>query len=369
MARYDAMGILAAIKPQFRAISGAAATIALLIIGACTRYEAPAPVFNKNHGIVDPVTRPSLLVTGAGAWVTPRPGETIYQVARRHRVPLRQLIQTNRLVPPYRLAPGRRLRLPPPRIHVVQPGETVYRIARKYSISIAKLVRDNAIQAPGYRITVGQILRLTDVGRDPAPSSRRSTAHLLVHPSARPAAKPSPGHLTLTPPAKPRGKHAKPRWEVERLWEVERTPRPSASASGAVPPPPPRAGSFRWPLRGKVVAGFGPTKGGSFNDGINILAPRGARVRAAENGVVAYVGNELPGYGNLLLIRHRGGWMTAYAHNDTILVRRGQTVRKGQSVARVGSTGNVHHPQLHFELRRGERPVNPRKHLKGRGRS
>ena len=115
-----------------------------------------------------------------------------------------------------------------------------------------------------------------------------------------------------------------------------------------------------------MVAGFGPTKGGSFNDGINIKATRGTRVRAAENGVVAYVGNELPSYGNLLLIRHRGGWMTAYAHNDSILVRRGQTVRKGQSVARVGSTGNVHHPQLHFELRRGERPVNPRKHLKGR---
>ncbi len=380
MARYGAMRILTIPCPPHRALVCGAAAIALLITGACTRTQAPAPVIDKSGATFVPTPEPSLvptldpslLVTGAGAWITVGRGETLYQVARRHRVPLRELIQLNRLTPPYRLAPGLRLKLPPPRIHVVRRGETVYRIARKYSISIAKLVRANDIQPPGYRIIPGQRLRLPGAGTDPDPSILRSTAR----PFARPAAGPVPGRLTLTPPpksageiAKPRRKIAKPRRKAESVWAVERTSRPSTATSGAMPAPPPRAGSFGWPLRGKVVARFGPTKGGSFNDGINILAPRGARVRAAENGVVAYVGNELPGYGNLLLIRHRGGWMTAYAHNDTILVRRGQTVRKGQSIARVGSTGNVHHPQLHFELRRGLRPVNPRKHLKGRGRS
>lgn len=364
MARYGAMAILTAFGPPHRALICGAAAIALLITGACTRTAPPAPVIDNSGAFVLTI-EPSTLVTGDGAWITVGRGETLYQVGRRHRVPLRELIQVNRLTPPYRLAPGRRLKLPPPRIHVVQPGETVYRIARKYSISIARLVRANAIQPPGYRITAGQRLRLPGAGTDPDPSILRSTAR----PFARPGANSAPGHLTLTPPAKPRGGIAKPRGDIESVWSMERTPRPSAAAPGVMPAPPPRAGSFRWPVRGKVVAGFGPAKDGSFNDGINILAPRGARVRAAENGVVAYVGNELPGYGNLLLIRHRDGWMTAYAHNDTILVKPGQTVRKGQSVARVGSTGNVHHPQLHFELRRGERPVNPRKHLKGSGRS
>ncbi len=364
MARYVAMTILTAPSSPSRALVCGAAAIALLITGACTRTQAPAPVVDKSGGAFVRTLGPSTLVTGAGAWITVSRGETLYQVARRHRVPLRELIQVNRLTPPYRLAPGRRLRLPPPRIHVVQPGETVYRIARKYSISIAKLVRANAIQPPGYRITAGQRLRLPAAGTEPDPSTIRSTARPFAPPASSPPAlvRPNPGRLTLTPPAKPRR-------EVKTVWSVERMSRPSITASGAIPAPPPRAGSFRWPVRGRVVAGFGPTKGGSFNDGINILAPRGARVRAAENGVVAYVGNELSGYGNLLLIRHRGGWMTAYAHNEAILVRRGQTVRKGQSIARVGSTGNVHHPQLHFELRRGARPVNPRKHLKGRGRS
>ncbi len=370
------MPIWIALSPPPRALVCGAAAIALLITGACARTEAPAPVIDKTSGAFVPTLEPSTLVTGAGAWITVGRGETLYQVGRRHRVPLRELIQANRLTPPYRLAPGRRLKLPPPRIHVVQPGETVYRIARKYSISITKLVRANGVKPPGYRITPGQRLRLPGAGTDPDPSIIRSTARPFGRPGARRGANPAPGHLILTPPSKPRGgiakprrKNAKPRGEIESVWSVGRTSQPSATVSGVIPPPPPRAGSFRWPVRGKVVAGFGPTKDGSFNDGINILAPRGARVRAAENGIVAYVGNELPGYGNLLLIRHRGGWMTAYAHNDTILVRRGQTVRKGQSVARVGSTGNVHHPQLHFELRRGERPVNPRKHLKRQGRS
>ncbi|MCH7931873.1 MAG: M23 family metallopeptidase, partial [Proteobacteria bacterium] len=111
------------------------------------------------------------------------------------------------------------------------------------------------------------------------------------------------------------------------------------------------------------VSRFGPKAGGLHNDGINIVAPRGSDVRAAENGVVAYTGNELRGYGNLVLIRHTDGWMSAYAHNETLLVSRGETVRRGQVIARVGSTGNVATAQSHFELRHGARSVNPLKHL------
>ena len=119
------------------------------------------------------------------------------------------------------------------------------------------------------------------------------------------------------------------------------------------------------PVRGPVLSGFGAKAKGLRNDGINIAAQRGAPVMAAEHGVVAYAGNELRGFGNLLLIKHANGWITAYAHNDTLLVRRGDRVERGQRIATVGATGNVRSPQLHFELRRGRIAEDPEKHLRG----
>jgi murein DD-endopeptidase MepM/ murein hydrolase activator NlpD len=118
-------------------------------------------------------------------------------------------------------------------------------------------------------------------------------------------------------------------------------------------------------VKGKVVSGFGSKAKGLRNDGINIAADHGAPVMASENGVVAYAGNELRGFGNLLLIKHANGWVTAYAHNDRLLVKRGDSVRKGQHIATVGATGNVRGPQLHFELRRGRIAEDPEKHLRG----
>ena len=140
--------------------------------------------------------------------------------------------------------------------------------------------------------------------------------------------------------------------------------RPTAPT--AVPRPPPASGGFVWPVKGKVVSAFGAKSKGLHNDGINISAQRGTPVRAAENGVVAYAGNELRGFGNMLLIKHAGGWITAYAHNEKLLVARGDEVRRGQIVARVGSSGSVTRPQLHFELRKGKQAVDPLKYL-GRG--
>jgi murein DD-endopeptidase MepM/ murein hydrolase activator NlpD len=117
--------------------------------------------------------------------------------------------------------------------------------------------------------------------------------------------------------------------------------------------------NFSWPVRGHILEGYGTGPDGTHNDGINIAAPRGAPVQATAAGVVVYAGNELRGYGNLILVKHAQGWISAYAHCDLILVRRGQHVRQGQIIARVGATGNVSAPQLHFELRRGDKPVDP----------
>ncbi len=140
-----------------------------------------------------------------------------------------------------------------------------------------------------------------------------------------------------------------------------------ASATGSLPPPAMSASSdsaspeFRWPARGRVIQGFG--SGG--NDGINIAVPEGTQVKAAENGTVVYAGSELKGYGNLVLIRHPNGFVSAYANNGSLDVKRGQTVRRGQTIALSGQSGDVSSPQLHFELRKGSKPVDPSKYLAG----
>lgn len=122
-------------------------------------------------------------------------------------------------------------------------------------------------------------------------------------------------------------------------------------------------GQFGWPVQGKVVSKFGATSDGLRNDGINISAPAGAPVQAAADGVVAYAGNELRGFGNMVLIRHANGWVTAYAHNQSLNVKKGDQVKRGQVIARVGSTGNVESPQVHFEIRKGTSAVDPMKYL------
>ncbi len=123
--------------------------------------------------------------------------------------------------------------------------------------------------------------------------------------------------------------------------------------------------SFRWPVRGRVIAGFGSKPNGAQNDGINLAVPEGTPVKAADDGVVAYAGNELKGYGNLVLIRHSNGYVSAYAHAKELLVKRGDTIKRGQVIAHAGQTGNVTSPQLHFEIRKGSTPVDPTQFLGG----
>jgi murein DD-endopeptidase MepM/ murein hydrolase activator NlpD len=138
--------------------------------------------------------------------------------------------------------------------------------------------------------------------------------------------------------------------------ETAKAPSSEPDQTGAL------SGDFRWPARGKVIAGFGANGG---NEGINIALPEGTPVKAAEAGTVTYAGDEVKGYGNLVLIRHDDGYVSAYAHNGSLQVKRGERVKRGQVVAISGQTGNVTSPQLHFELRKGQSPVDPMKHLSG----
>ncbi len=215
---------------------------------------------------------------------------------------------------------------------VVRPGDTLYKIARRHGVGLRALIDANGA-APPYVIRPGQLLTLPG---EPARPARTAGGGRWDGGSARG----SDGTKTAALPPR----------------EERRPPAPT----------PPKAGGnrFIWPLKGPVISRYGRIGKGLYNDGINIGAPRGSPVRAVGGGVVAYVGNEIPGFGNLLLIRHDGVWVSAYAHNETTLVRQGQNVRQGQVVARVGASGNVTAPQLHFELRKRNEPVDPERYLR-----
>jgi len=155
--------------------------------------------------------------------------------------------------------------------------------------------------------------------------------------------------------------------ETLKLAKAEPAPAPEPVTTGSIASASKDAGSkdlggdFRWPAKGRIINGF---RAGS-NDGINIAVPEGTPVKAADEGVVAYAGGELKGYGNLVLVKHSNGFVSAYAHNGALAVKKGETVKRGQQIATSGQTGNVSSPQLHFELRKGSTPVDPTQHLAG----
>ena len=200
-------------------------------------------------------------------------------------------------------------------MHVVQRGENLYRIGLRYNIPFQTLAAHNGIRPP-YEIEVGQQIRL--------PQGARAVTVTEAAPS--------------------------------RVSSVRRDTSPAPAAAGAP--------SFDWPIRGAILSDFGRKPDGGRNDGINIEARTGADVRAAAAGQVVYAGSELAGYGRLVLIRHSGGFVTAYAHNSRILVREGDQVERGQVIAAAGDTGSVDRPQVHFEIRNGVNPVNPMSYLR-----
>jgi murein DD-endopeptidase MepM/ murein hydrolase activator NlpD len=159
---------------------------------------------------------------------------------------------------------------------------------------------------------------------------------------------------TYTPAAVP-GKVASSETTANvRLASPVETPSPEA---------PNGAPAFRWPVRGRVINNFGARVNGSPNDGIDLALPEGTPVRAAEDGVVAYAGNELKGYGNLVLVRHANGFVSAYANGSELLVKRNDQVHKGQVILKSGQTGTAATPQLHFEIRKNSAPVDPMQYL------
>jgi murein DD-endopeptidase MepM/ murein hydrolase activator NlpD len=185
-----------------------------------------------------------------------------------------------------------------------------------------------------------------------APQPAKPQQHVAQHP-----AEPEPKVASAAPPVATVPATENARVAIEGPSHQESAAK-AAEPTGAMP-------SFRWPVHGRVVSAFGSRTNGAQNDGINVAVPEGTPVKAAEDGVVAYAGNELKGYGNLVLVRHSNGYVSAYANASELLVKRGDSVKRGQTIARAGQTGNVSSPQLHFEIRKGSTPVDPTKYLAG----
>ncbi len=310
-----------------------------------------------------------------GTAITVTPGETVDTIARRYGVPASAIVQANNITPPATIHPGQQLVIPRysqspvataappvtravapapkpapvaavspagnPGVHVVAPGESLSKISRLYGKPVNDIAKANNIQASA-KLNVGDRLVI--------PGVRVSAAKPKVTPVVAPA---KPVAAAAAP------KEPEPVQSASMVTPVAETSAvKAAEGTGALP-------KFRWPANGRVIAGYGPTTNGQQNDGINIALPENTPVKAAEDGVVAYAGNELKGYGNLVLVRHPNGYVTAYAHAKELLVKRGDQVKRGQLIARSGQTGNVNAPQLHFEIRKGASPLDPMRFLNG----
>jgi murein DD-endopeptidase MepM/ murein hydrolase activator NlpD len=318
--------------------------------------------------------------------VTIEPGQTLSRIAIDHHVPMQAIAAANHLSPPYRIIAGATLIIPgggtavaagPP--EPPSPPAAAAGSPPPKPVAVAELPPPKSLMPPPAK---PEAAPRRPVAALPHPAEPEPARAIPLDRPPPPAAKPEPATPTKLAALPPAEKHALPPPPTE---ENALAPPPAAKSKAAVAPAPARdkpvaappptkhdgkpaaapahGGNFLWPVRGHVLESFGSGPGGTHNDGINIAAPRGAAVEAADGGVVAYAGNELRGYGNLILVKHPNGWITAYAHCDMMLVKPGQKVAKGQVIARVGATGNVGEPQLHFELRRGNKPVDPREYL------
>jgi len=303
-------------------------------------------------------------------------GDTLYGISRMFGVDSTELTRINKLSPPYAVQAGQPLRLPgagrsdgvavaeaAPAAGPVVMTAPVKQVTRS-SVQVTELPPPSAAPAPASEpvstvtapIPSAKPSVVTEASAAPAATAGAYQPGQAPSSLRLPGQKPS---ITAEPiPAPTQAPAAAPPPPAQ---EVAVAPPPKVEPKADVASPPPRgAGRFLWPVKGKLVSNFGPKPDGMHNDGLNIAAPKGTTVIAADNGVVAYAGNELRGFGNLLLVKHADGFITAYAHLDRIDVERGASVKRGQAIGTVGQTGSVTSPQLHFELRKGSQAVDPR---------
>jgi murein DD-endopeptidase MepM/ murein hydrolase activator NlpD len=335
-----------------------------------------------------------------GGTITVGPGMTLYSIARANNVSVSQLAAANGLKAPYAVHTGQTLRLPgaeapnapvtasfaepestpiapkpgepavqkithfPAKqasgLHTVASGETLFSLGRSYGVSPYAIADANGLPH-NVQLQLGQKIKI--------PGAAAAAPMAEVKPAEQPklAAAPEPPPVAApadpAAPAAPAAQTAANPEAPAAAPEKDQASIPATEDDTAAQAPIDGMPGMRWPVRGKIISGFGPKANGLKNEGINIAVPEGTSIRAAADGVVAYAGNELKGYGNLVLIRHDSGYVTAYAHAKELFVKRGDTVKRGDVIAKAGQTGSVSSPQLHFEVRKGAVALDPMKFL------
>ena len=298
-----------------------------LLLTAC---QMPNLTLNRTSPatlLVAPLRQP-LEPVPVGGLVEVRENDTLFGVATRYNVTPQSIIETNGLSPPYVLQPGKVLKIIPRRSHIVRAGDSVYIISQRYAVSQYQLAQLNGLSPP-FELEVGQRLQLPtslDFSVLDSGLSRGVSGTSIAQPETMPR--------KMTSVTGPRKRFVAP-------------------ALGA-------SGGFTWPVEGEIIAEFGPSQRGVHNDGVNIAAKQGTTVGAAARGRVAFVGSNIKSFGRLVLIKHDGGIITAYAHLGNIAVKEGDIVSVGQAIGSIGKSGRVETPQLHFEIRKSRQPVDPR---------
>ncbi len=359
-------------------------------------YQAEAPAVEEPSYSQPTYKKPKLTNTAMNPSALPKigtvrvgQGMTLYSIAKANRVTVSQLASANGIAAPYSVSTGRMLRIPgkaqamapkssyvpqddvasseeisTPQLrgkkqaaggaHTVASGETLFSLGRKYGVSPYTIADLNGLPH-NKPLSMGQNIRIP-AGAGSAP--------VIAMKSPKIADQEQIGSNEEQPQIidTPKNLAAKKSLAAEEIPVATTTVTPAAQQPAGLNANP-TGGAMRWPVKGKIISEYGAKPNGLKNEGINIAVPEGTGVRAAESGVVAYAGNELKGYGNLVLIRHEGGWVTAYAHASELFVKRGDTVKRGDVIAKAGQTGSVSSPQLHFEVRKGATAMDPMKFL------
>ena len=287
--------------------------------------QSPAPLTTIGGG----------MGAGSAGVHTVKNGDTVYSISERYRVDMPAIISVNSLAAPFLLDVGQRLQLPPPNKYQVRRGDTLYGISRLFAVTQTEIARQNNLRSP-YTLRTGQILNL------PSGAEKQPQRVVVASNSSAPGVAAAP----VTP--------------VTPVSVSKAAPKQETYIPAKLPSSP---GKFMTPVSGKLVSSYGPKKDGLHNDGINIAAPRGTPVKTAADGQVVYAGNALKGYGNLILVKHGGGYLTAYGHLGKIMVKKGAMLKKGQTLGTVGTSGQVSSPQLHFEIRKGTTALNPKPYI------
>jgi murein DD-endopeptidase MepM/ murein hydrolase activator NlpD len=334
-------------------------------------YAPPTHKPLETTGTIAPRSVAARAPMQGGTTIIVGTSDTLEILAHRYKVSSAEIMRANGYKGPRALQPGQQLIIPHPAataaaapvapvskpvaavatassVHVVNHGDTLLSIARHNHVSVAELARANNLDRSA-KLSLGMKLVVPSKTAAAAPSSATPVAV---------------GQPAVATPAVTRVAAADTTQKARLAQAAPNADEPAvvspvkAEATGAVP-------TFRWPVRGKVITAYGAKANGKSNDGINLAVPEGTPVKAADDGIVTYSGNELKSYGNLILIKHPNGYVTAYAHASELLVKRGDTIKRGQVIAKSGQSGEVQSPQLHFEIRKGQSPVDPLQFLNG----